>query len=95
MKINIILLILFLSGCGHYSGVVSIGPGIYKITRQAGTGFVGSSGLKDANLLEAGEFCAGKGKSLKVIRAGGSHPPYIFGNFPRSEIQFKCVNTSD
>ena len=96
MKIVIALLLcLALCGCAVNSGIVKIGKDTYKVSRQAATGFVGGSGLKDAALLEASEFCASQGKSMKVLLIGGNHPPYIFGNFPKVEVQFMCLDAND
>jgi hypothetical protein len=86
---------MLVSGCAVNSGVVSIGKDTYMVSRQAATGFVGSSGLKDEALLEANQYCANQGKSLYVTLIGGHHPPYIFGNFPKVEVQFMCLDASD
>ncbi|HHT9145480.1 MAG TPA: SHOCT domain-containing protein [Candidatus Wunengus sp. YC61] len=96
MKIVIALLVcLGLCGCAVNSGVIKIGKDTYKVSHQAATGFVGGSGLKDAALLEASEFCASQGKSMKVLLVGGNHPPYILGNFPKVEVQFMCLDAND
>ena len=93
--ICLLILVTAVSGCAVNSGIVKIGKDTYKVSRQAATGFVGSSGLKDAALLEANEFCISQGKMLKVIRVGGNHPPYVFGNFPKVEVQFMCLDVND
>jgi len=46
-------------------------------------------------LSEAGEFCLRQDKELRVLSIGGSHPPYIFGNFPKVEVRFDCVDAND
>lgn len=94
-RILILLVCLGLIGCGINSGVVKIGEDAYKINRRVGSGFQGATGIKEAALLEAGEFCVSQGKELKVSNIGGSHPPYIFGNFPKVEVQFKCIDPKD
>lgn len=94
-RIIVLLLCLVLCSCARNSGVVKIGKDTYSISRQAATGFEGGSGLKDAALLEANEFCVSQGKTLKVLLIGGNHPPYIFGNFPKVEVQFMCLDAND
>ena len=89
------LLCLGLYGCAVNSGIVKIDKDTYKVSHQAATGFVGGRGCKDAALLEAREFCASQGKSMKVLFIGGNHPPYILGNFPKVEVQFMCLDAND
>lgn len=91
IKKNFILLVFILVGCASNSGVVKIGEDTYKIYRRAATGFASGTAIREKITLEANEFCIGQGKVSKVLLMGGSHPPYILGNFPKAEIQFKCV----
>lgn len=86
-----LLFILVLLGCAANSGVVKIGEDSYKIYRRAATGFASGSAIREQIEMEASEYCIGQGKRSEVIKIGGSHPPYILGNFPKAEIQFKCV----
>jgi hypothetical protein len=86
--------ILLLVGCAVNSGVVSTGPDTFIVSRQAATGFTGLGDLKAQALREANQFCAGKGKSMEVISTDESKPPYIFGNFPRVEVQFRCIEAA-
>ena len=95
MILTWLLLSLVVSGCAIKSGVVKIGEDTYKVSHQAATGFEGGGGCRDAALLEANEFCASQGKTMKVIRMGGNHPPYVFGNFPKVEVQFMCLDAND
>jgi hypothetical protein len=90
-----LLLCLAVSGCAIKSGVVKIGEDTYKVSHQAATGFEGGGGCRDSALLEASEFCASQGRVMKVIRIGGNRPPYILGNFPKTEVQFMCLDKND
>src|SRR3984893_8456128 len=69
---------LFLSGCAANSGVAPLGADTFVVSRQAATGFSGSGNLKGEALTEAGQYCAGQGKSLLVTNtkeaAPGSSP---------------------
>ncbi len=87
-------LVLVLAGCAANSGVVKIADDTYKIYRRAATGFASGTAIRETIELEANEFCIGQGKVSKVLKIGGSHPPYILGNFPKAEIQFQCINTN-
>ena len=87
--------ILFLTACGTNTGVVSVGNGTYKIFKQGSTGFVGSDKIKSDVRLEASKYCADKGKSLQVVSVIEGNPPYILGNFPKAEVQFRCVDPKE
>ncbi|MHB8455357.1 MAG: hypothetical protein ACYDDO_11835 [Acidiferrobacterales bacterium] len=94
MKIILIISVILLAGCAVNSGVVPIGQETYTVSRQAATGFSGSGDLKFKALVEADTFCKKQGKSLQVVRTGESHPPYVFGNFPKAEVEFTCINAN-
>jgi hypothetical protein len=81
---------LILAGCAVNSGVVTTAPDTYFVSRQAATGFTGLSGLYPEALKEASEQCAKMGKQYIELGRNESKPPYILGNFPRVEIQFRC-----
>ena len=87
--------LLFLAACGTNTGVVPMGNDTYKIFKQGSTGFVGSDKIKSDVTLEASKYCADKGKSLQVVNVIEGSPPYILGNFPKAEVQFRCVDPKD
>ncbi|HZM87127.1 MAG TPA: hypothetical protein VFF31_11440 [Blastocatellia bacterium] len=68
-----------------------MGSDTYMVSRQAATGFTGMGTLKAEAMKEAYEQCQKTGKSVQVLEAVDARPPYIFGNFPKTEIRFKCV----
>lgn len=80
-----------LAGCASNSGVITMGPDSYFVSRQAATGFSGMSTLKAEAMAEAGQFCTAKGKTAEVTDEKDTKPPYILGNYPRTEIRFRCV----
>lgn len=99
---------LLLVGCGSNSGVVRVGQDnhsdsgvaqveqdIFKIYKRAATGLVGSESVKSDVLLQASKYCTEKGKQLHVVNVITGSPPYIFGNFPKAEVQFKCLDTKE
>lgn len=92
MKKNTIISFLsfFLFACAYNSGVIPVGEGKYLITKQASTGFSGMGGLKARASEEANAFCLSKGKKSVVLGTKDAQPPYILGNFPRTEITFEC-----
>lgn len=47
--------------------------------------------LKAEALAEAGQFCISKGKAVEMISENDAQPPFILGNYPKTEIKFKCV----
>lgn len=90
-KLMALIATLLFSACAANSGIVDIGSGTYFVSRQAATGFTGMGTLKAEALKEAGEHCGEMGKSVEVISATDAQPPFVFGNYPKTEIQFKCV----
>lgn len=74
-----------LMGCASNPGVAPIGPDTYSVTRQAATGFTGLGNLRVKALREANDFCAKDGKVMQVVHTKDSQPPYVLGNFPRTE----------
>lgn len=91
MKFLIVAGLVVLTGCAAHSGVVQMGPDSYFVSRQAATGFTGMGTLKGEAMAEAGAFCTAKGKTAEVVSEEDAKPPYILGNFPKTEIKFRCV----
>ena len=90
-----VIMCLGFAGCASNSGVVSIGPDTYMVSRQAATGFSGSGTLKAEAFQEANQYCINQGKKLQVVSTHEASPPYIFGNFPKAEVHFMCLNAND
>lgn len=91
MKNIILLTVVALGGCASHTGIVPTGGGSYMIAKQQATGFPGLGNMKAEIIGESSRFCAESGKELQIISAHDSPPPYIFGNYPRSEVSFTCV----
>lgn len=68
-----------------------MGQDTFAVSRQAATGFSGSGTLKAEALTEAGQYCTTQKKVLQVVSMNEAKPPYILGNYPKAEVQFKCV----
>lgn len=94
-KVVYCALATFVTGCASNSGVVPIGPATFMVSRQAATGFSGSGTLKADALQEANQYCLSQDKKLQVVNTAEAQPPYIFGNFPKAEVQFKCLDAND
>ncbi|MDQ9023161.1 MULTISPECIES: hypothetical protein [Acinetobacter] len=94
IKICSFIIFTFLfSGCAANSGVIPMGNNTYLVSRQAATGFTGMGTLKAEAMREAYTECQKTSKAVKVLETIEAKPPFILGNFPKTEIQFKCVNT--
>ena len=91
MKKTLLMCATILAGCASNSGVVVMGADTYFVSRQAATGFAGMANLKAEAIGEAGQFCGAKGKTLQVTSQKDAEPPFILGNYPKTEIQFTCV----
>ena len=87
--------VALLGGCAANSGVVSLGADRFIVSRQAATGFSGLGTLKADALREAEQHCAKNGKAVYVLKTTESEPPYVLGNFPRVEVEFMCLDSSD
>lgn len=91
MKKLLIIAVAILSGCASNSGVIATGGDTYMVSRQAATGIGGLGNLKAEAYGEAGQFCGAKGLVPQVTQETESKPPFVFGNYPRAEIQFRCI----
>jgi len=87
-------LALTLAGCAAHSGVTPDGQGGYMISKQAATGFPGPGTLKTDIMQEASQYCAGQGREFVLTNVSETEPPYLLGNYPRAEINFKCAASS-
>ena len=96
MKLIILLIsMITLNSCAIHSGVVPIGQDTYMVSRQAASGFTGMGSLKADAFKEANQYCISQNKKIQVVNTYESQPPYVFGNFPRAEIQFMCLSDGD
>lgn len=86
-----IVLCALLVGCASHTGVVSMGQGVMMIAKQQATGFPGLGNMKAEVLQEAGAHCASAQQDFEIISASETKPPYVLGNYPRVEIQFRCA----
>lgn len=87
---GIALGILLLTGCAVNSGVVKLGTNLYMVSHRGATGWSPIEALKTDAITEAGAYCVRQHKTLDIVEVGQSHPPYLLGNFPRVDLQFKC-----
>ena len=92
MKYFSILVMAFIAGCAANSGIVQLGSNTYMVSRQAATGFTGMGTLKAEALQEAYAQCQKTRNAVEIIESIDTKPPYIFGNFPKTEIRFKCIS---
>ena len=90
MKRLILIAAILLSGCAANSGVVPIGQNTYMVSIQAATGLSGLGNLKADAINQAYQYCQEKGKDMNIIETKESKPPFVLGNYPKVEIQFKC-----
>ena len=90
MKKLIFCITVGLIGCASNSGVVPMGGDTFFVSRQAATGFSGAASLKGEVLQEANQYCQLQRKAMEVVALTEAQPPYILGNYPKAEVQFKC-----
>lgn len=82
-----------IAGCASHTGVVETGKDTFMIAKQQATGFPGLGNMKAEIIAEGVAHCRSLGKEFVLMSATETHPPYILGNYPRSEIAFRCVAT--
>lgn len=82
---------LCLTACAENSGVVKLGTNLYMVSHRGATGWSPIEELRTEAITEAGTYCVQQHKTLEVVDVGQSHPPYLLGNFPRVDLQFKCI----
>ena len=90
MKKLLVCIAIGLSACASNSGVVPMGSNTYFVSRQAATGFSGAASLKGEVLQEANQHCQAQRKTMEVVTLTEAQPPFILGNYPKAEVQFRC-----
>lgn len=80
-----------LSACASNTGVIDIGKNQFVIERQQATGAPGLGNLRAEVYAEANALCSSQGDSLETVTYEQSDPPYIFGNYPRVSLTFRCI----
>lgn len=83
--------VVIISGCASHTGVVDIGQGRFMASKQQATGFPGLGNMKAELIGEGKNHCASIGMDFEILGTQETQPPYILGNYPRSEIVFRCV----
>lgn len=97
MKLILSLLIVAgLTACAaSTTGVVPMGRDTYMIAKEQGSGFPGLGTMKGEIITEGVQYCQKQGKEFQITSTKETQPPYILGNYPRSEIEFMCLSTGD
>ena len=94
MKILLIVIgFITLAGCASSSGVLNTGPDSYMVSREGGSAFVGTNGLRVDAMKEANAYCQNEGKIFQVsstqVQGGG------LGKYPHADIYFLCLSPGD
>ena len=90
MKLAVLLSVITLSACAATTGVMSIGSDTYSVSHRDNGPMASLGALKAAAYKDASAFCAAKNKAVEVLRS--KDIPRSFGQFPETEVQFKCVD---
>lgn len=86
------LSVALLASCASHTGIVPFGDQKYMIAKQQATGFPGLGNMKAEIIGEGAAYCRNQGLEFELISTTETKPPYILGNYPRSEITFACVS---
>ena len=93
--LKLIFLSVLFVGCSTTSNIVPIGKDTFLISKEQTTGFQGLGTMKADIIGEANKYCSSQGKVMEIVSTSDSQPPFILGNYPRSEINFMCLSTND
>jgi hypothetical protein len=77
-----------LLGCAATTGVIPTGSDTYMVSHRDNGPGSSLGALKAAAYRDATTFCAASKKSLRVL--GSTDVPRSFGQFPETEVQFRC-----
>ena len=94
-SICIAVISLGVIACASHTGIVQMGKDTYMVAKQQATGFPGLGNMKAEIIGEASQYCSNLGKELQIVSTQETQPPYILGNYPRSEFQFMCLVVGD
>jgi hypothetical protein len=94
-KITSLMFVILMGGCASHTGVVPMGKDTFMIAKQQATGFPGLGNMKAEIIGEGSMYCSNQGKEFQIVSTHETQPPYILGNYPRSEIQFMCIARGD
>ena len=72
-----------------------MGRDTFMIAKQQATGFPGLGNMKAEIIGEGSRHCASIGREFQMVSTNETQPPYILGNYPRSEITFMCLSPGD
>jgi hypothetical protein len=92
---SIAIVLVTVTACASHTGIVQMGRDTYMVAKQQATGFPGLGNMKAELIAEASSHCAERGKELQIVSTYETQPPYVLGNYPRSEIQFMCLAADD
>lgn len=92
---SVCIVLLAVTACASHTGIVQMGRDTYMVAKQQATGFPGLGNMKAELIAEASGYCAEKGLELQIVSTHETQPPYVLGNYPRSEIQFMCLAAND
>ena len=90
MKLKYIILtagLIPMAGCS-YTGVKTLGAGVYEVTNHGVTFSQSTSELKKQAIAEAKAYCLKQGLTASIIEADKEGGGY--GKLPESDVQFRC-----
>jgi len=92
-RLLIIMSCLILVGCATTTtGPTPVGENKYVMSRQEGALPSGDEPLLQEVLEQADRFCKSLNKKMELLDSKENPGPYIFGNYPKASITFKCID---
>lgn len=80
-----------LSACATATPVQTLSGDLLTVARQGATGADSPSNVRGAAMNDARAHCETTGKRFELVELVENHPPFLLGNFPRTEVRFRCV----
>jgi len=91
MKLVVIFVsLVFVLGCAHNSGVFPIDGDQFMVSNQGHSFLASMPKLRKEASDQASSYCRSSGKSLLIVRYEDAKGPFVAGNFPRTDLIFKC-----
>jgi hypothetical protein len=95
VRLSIVLALLTAAGCAEDTGVGAMYGDVLSVTRQGATGFSSATAVRSEAMAEAQAHCISQKRELFLVELQENKPPFMLGNFPRTEVRFMCLEPGD
>lgn len=86
---------LLLGACAQNTGVGALYGDVLMVAHQGATGASSATAVRYETMAEAQAHCTGQRREMYLVELIENKPPFLLGNFPRSEVRFMCLEPDD